>query len=111
MKSFKEHLNQQLINEIGDTPMGRQMLARYAGKAQNFIDQAASRAFKMYDRAQMMQDAKRKEGLLNIGAGQIGSNRYGNRVRGLFASKKILKGAPPEEVPELNKLYRQERGE
>jgi hypothetical protein len=108
MKSFWDHLNEQLLNEIGDTPAGREAIARYTGRAQKYVDQQARRAFQLFDRSKTMSGEK-AERMKQISAGVVRSKRYNNRIRGISAAKKILKSAPESEVSNLNRIYHGER--
>lgn len=109
MKTFKDYITEQLITEIGDTPKGREALARYSGRAKKRIDLAVRRAFEYYDKSRA-SPTKRGEQLNQIGVGGITSKSYNNRIRGVRAAMERLKQAPPEEVERLNQIFRLERG-
>jgi len=109
LKSFKEHLNEQLLNEIGDTPAGREALKRYSARAENYLDKINARSFQLYDRGKAI-GGERGKGLVKASEGLVRSKRYGNRIKGTAAAEARLRSAPGSEIVKLQQIYNRERG-
>lgn len=104
MKTFKELLKEELLNEIGDTKAGREAIARYLYKSSEWTKDATKRAFKFYDRASDVPTLKQAHQMRELGAGLVRTRRYGNRMTGQERADKILRGAPGAEFPRLRQI-------
>lgn len=104
MKTFKELLKEELLNEIGDTKAGREAIARYLNKSAQWTRDATKRAFKFYDRASDVPTLKKAHEMRELGAGIVKTRRYGNRMTGQERADKILRGAPDAEFARLRQI-------